>query len=58
LNEFGSLLSIGVVHSLGDIVLHLSKVVIDVMVALLESLLGELSDSSSIHAALVLEEAG
>lgn len=45
-------------HSSGDIVLDLSEVVVDIMVALLESLLGELSDSSSSHAALILEEAG
>ena len=59
MNEFGSLLSISMmVHSLWHVVLDLSKVVIDVVVALLESLLGELSDSSGSHAVLVLEEAG
>ena len=59
MNEFGRLLSISLtVHSSGDIVLDLSEVVVDIMVALLESLLGELSDSSSSHAALILEEAG
>jgi hypothetical protein len=42
---------------LGDLSLHLSEVLRDIGVALLESLLGELSDLSSHHALLVLEKA-
>lgn len=42
---------------LGDLSLNLSEVLRDIGVALLESLLGELSDFSSHHALLVLEKA-
>ena len=41
----------------GDLLLDLSEVLRDIGVALLESLLGELSDLSSHHALLVLEKA-
>jgi len=60
LNKFARLLlSIGVmvVHASADVVLNLSKVVVNVVVALLKSLFGELGDSSSLHGVLILEEA-
>lgn len=43
-------------HLLGNLLLHLSKVLSDIGISVLELLFGEFGDLSSHHAFLVLEE--